>query len=42
LGLSKDAGMLLTKAGSCCLWISAGLALLSMGIYMSGILKYMS
>ena len=42
LGLSKDAGMLLTKTGSCCLWISAGLALLSMGIYMSGILKYMS
>ena len=33
LGLSTDAGVLLTKGGSCCLWLSAGLALLSLYIY---------
>jgi CDP-diacylglycerol--glycerol-3-phosphate 3-phosphatidyltransferase len=42
LGLSTDAGVLLTKGGSCCLWLSAGLALLSLYIYMSGVVKYMN
>ena len=43
LGLANGsaAGGILTQGGVYCLWASAGLALLSLWIYMAGVIKYM-
>ena len=43
LGLANGsaAGAYLTQGGVWCLWASAGLALLSLWIYMAGVIKFM-
>jgi len=41
LGLGGAAAEYLLNTGMVCLWISALLALLSLWIYMAGVIKYM-